>query len=350
MKRVPEGKTVPVPGRLEQVRTLMEKLQGHKAFARLRGKMGVYFPKLVDGLFQKSTSPTAFCREWDRVAADVRVVGDLLVKLRRDKLDDAAIELLSALHNPTYTFPGETIPIEETMPVTVLIIDFPRTLAMIKWIRAAHWMDLNAALDGEDCGKLTCDLFKQFPSLPRYSHERRRNGDYEGWDLEAAYTKDALKDESQDVQGSFAMAIRRYPLQIANGTYNDHLEVGQRSGTWIRFGYLLLGEQDQVLRNVPRELQSNISTWFCRVPARILGENPQHLYFGFHPEQRHEEWQHEANAFSSIGCSHGHGMVVLNRDYDAMRDYLKRHNQQMTGAGYCSILSGEGFAFTLQTH
>lgn len=343
MKRVPEG-TVVVPSREEQWRLLQEKLMGHEAFARLRGKMGHRLD--VRGLLQEAGSPSAFCETWDRSTADVRVMGNMVAQLMRDGWDDAAAALLNALYDFTYTFPGETVPIHETVPITVLIVDFPRTLAMIKWIRGGHWKDLDASILGEDCGKLARDLFNQFPSLARHSYERRQRGEYEGCDLVAAYQEDVLH-QLRNIVGGYVKGIDN--LQIAHGTYNDHLEVGQGvMGYSVRFGFLFQEEQDTVLQRIPRELQHLVSTWHCRVPKKLFENKYRRLYFGFHPEDRHTEWAHKERSFPSIGCSNGCGMVILDAGPENMLEYLHRYNHDMSGCGDCRIQKGEGFAFVLE--
>ncbi len=226
-----------VPGRDEQLQRLLERLTGHEAFGRLRGTFDPSVDQMerLTRLIAEAGSPTAFCAAWDQYTADVRVVGNILAQLRRDGWNAAADELESALKWSGYTLSGETVPLNKMAPLTALIIDFPRTHAMLTWMRAGHWIDLDSFLNGEKGDSLAERLFNQFPSLRTHTTERRRRGDYEGWDLLAAYRDDVLSPFLRDVfgvspgSGKKSLLDKARPMEIGWQTYNDHLEVAEAS-------------------------------------------------------------------------------------------------------------------------
>lgn len=358
MKRVP-GATE-APQREEQLRQLLTKLAGHEAFGRLRGTFGPEDTKRrhLTGLVAGSQTPTAFCREWDQYSADVRVLGSMLAQFRRDGWDSAARELELALMLLGYTLPGEEVPLNETVPLTALIVDFPRTYAMISWIRAAHWMDLDRFLDGDSVNPLTTNLFDQFPSLQAHTVLRRKWGSYEGGDLLAAYRDDVLHPFLREAFGLEYSANERpksflseaKTMEVGNGTYNDHLELSHNA-----LGYLFQDDQAAVLSRIPREHQNRVSTFSFRAPKIVVealnqGEYKwrQTLTVGFHPEERHGDWSNTGGACPSKGCAHGFGTVLLDKRRHDRNSHLSRYNNLRRDGSVTGYNEGDQVAFILQ--
>lgn len=343
----------------EQVRFLLDRLTGNQAFARCRGK----FPDklgVLGTILNESKSPSDFCRKWDQFSSDARIFGNLLACFTRDGWNSASEELQRALADNTYLIPGEIIPVHETEPITIVIFDFPKTLTLIRWIRCAHWMDLNFYLDEiGDAGEILPDnpenskidrightltkrLFRAFPNLLQHSRERRRRGDYEGWDLVQSYREHVLEnfDHSQ------LEKIGR-PLSLAINTYNTHLELYESVGRLARLGYICRTDQAQVLSRFSRKQQKKIATWSMRLPRVIAKNNFDSLFIGFHPEKVHTEWV-ESTYPTSPRCSNGYGVVVMAHPYaHPLEDHTRKHHEGVSISGVSLKNPNDMLAFEL---
>lgn len=322
----------------EQIKFLREKLAGNDTFGRIRGrfpdKLGELGSVLAD-----SESPTDFCRRWDQFCSDVRVIGNLLACLKRDGWNIAATELTRALQDKTYCLPGETVPLHETEPVTVVVFDFPRTLAMIRWIRCAHWMNLDCYLNERDnrltendkavwnndsVGQLlTYQLFEAFPNLEDHTRQRRARMDYEGRDLCKSYQEHVLNDFDHKQLLEIGL-----PLHLAWQTYNDHLELFEHStGDLQRFGYICRADQAEVLSRFSREQQERIATWCVRMPKMKDNDDIHRLFVGFHSEEAHRGLWQNSTYLTSKGCAHNYGVVIMSSAFaEPLRNHTGRHH------------------------
>ncbi len=310
----------------EELRQFIEKkLLGNKAFGRLRGAFKVDSTLgILDKTLDESKTPTQFCNDWDQTSSDIRVIGNIISQCRRNGHDVIADEIVKALSDRAYTLPGETIPIEQTQPITILVIDFERTLTMIKWIRCAHWMELRNFVRDEkeqiwETGdNLTNTLFKQYPSLYDFTISGLNDG-YEGPELRSAYRQDVYdKIHNMALRDSAKIGLKFH-------TYNSHLEIND-----LMFAHVFFGDQAEVLANFTRHEQRLLSTWTVNVPSVLIKESGlSKLMFGFHPEDKHSFWKNASNCSNSIGCVNGYGVVALNEKYtDPFTDHTGRIHSQ----------------------
>ncbi|HEU0051222.1 MAG TPA: hypothetical protein VFQ60_04170 [Patescibacteria group bacterium] len=357
MERVPESKPL---SRSEQISALLEKLTGHEVFARLRGKLGSSSTDLLKDMIAASESPTAFCHAWDAFSADVRVIGDLLAKLERDGQSEAAGELLQALRSPAFLMEGEEVPVHLTTPVTIVMFDPERTLAMIKWIRSGRPSDLGSpfgwpgSTEPEPARlRVVEELFQKFPSLEKALYERLRHHGYPGRELVQAHLQDVVKP--------FDSALARLKkdgrrLELAWRTYNPSLEIGHTFGTTI-WGMVVLAPQAEVLSCFDRASQSRIGTWACRLPAAMIDEFDPFFHLtnkdlclsvGFHPEFVHESMQKRFQSMASAGCQYGFGAAILSPWNKG--NYLK--DLDIPGEGDSTIQLGNRgeFSFMLSSY
>jgi hypothetical protein len=301
-KQVPEGQTV--ASKEEQLAKLREKLMGNQVFGRCRGKLGSAL-ELVDHV-ENTNSPTEFLNTWDSAVADARVMGNLLATYKRDRWMHAFDALREALYNKAYFFPGETAPLHETSPITILMLDPERTMLMLEWIVKEHWMELNAWLDKKDgtrtdvtwLSERTMKLFEMFPTLERRCRDRRRYNFYEGSDLIFAH-RDTVVDAFPQIR-NIPMKARDFTF----GQWNDHIELEAQ-----QFLFLYEGDQGDLLANFSREEQERIGTWQFDVPKAL-----RFFDIGLHPESEHERWQKEFPAFASKGTSHGLGAFITEEN------------------------------------
>ncbi|MBL7022255.1 hypothetical protein ISR92_03000 [Patescibacteria group bacterium] len=293
---------------------------------------------------ENSGSPTQFCNDWDITSTDIRVIGNMIAQCKRDGQDIIADVMSKALLDRAYQLPGETIPVEETQPITIVVLDFEKTLEMIKWIRCAHWMSLNNYLDEPTLirrdidMKLTDRLFNTFPSLYEHALRRKSQGGYEGPELVSAFRDDVLDKFHNNVTSKGGQ------LGIKFDTYNSHLEINS-----LVLARIFLGDQAQVLSKFTRQEQELITTWTVNTPSVLVEESGLNtLMFGFHPEKTHQIWSDSNNCYSSLGCSNDYGVTIFNKRYsDPFNDHTLRVHSQCSMANLHIEDIDEQIAFEL---
>ena len=302
----------------DQVFELQDKLRGHQIFGQLRGQSGSLLGS-IDQALNNSTTPTEFCTKWDDLSAQLRVIGNLMATLKRDGKTQALEVLRESRVDRLYIFPGETVPLEKIVPVTLVMFDPKRTLAMVRWILECHWMNLDAYLGHEEFFSerqkiQTSELFQLFPSLEKASRMRHQCGNYEGWELGYAYQVDVLR-KFVVPEGFDAMAI-------GFGQYNDHFEIsppfpfsktkrveegGEEIECLAHFLFLVQANQKDVLSHFTREEQENIATWQFRTHPESLTE---YMTVGMHLDVEHERWQSQKRTYASLGVSNEFGAII----------------------------------------
>jgi hypothetical protein len=300
-KHVPE---VAAPSRNEQLATLRTRLLGNQYFAACRGMLGQVAIKTVDEMIGATNNPSQFSKSWEKFSQGVLVMGNMLAQLQRDGWQEAYTALSSALSTPGYTIPGETVPFEQTKPITLVMLDPERTVLMLNWIIKDHWMDLDAWLDDKDdkpdsrkLSERVKKLFELFPTLEHHTRIRRKHRDYEGKDLLYAY-RDSVWSRFPNVLKSESFKSLRFTF----GQWNDHIELHG-----AKFLFLFDGEQGEALKLFTREQQEQIATWQINIPSAAQGT----IYFGLHPEAEQETWRAEYPSLLSHGLNAGMGAVML---------------------------------------
>jgi hypothetical protein len=278
----------------------------------------------VGEILGESENPTDFLRRWDAFSGDMRVLGNLMAVLKRDCKTEALAALHQAILDPTFTFSGETIPLEKTVPATLVMFKPEATLLMLTWITQGNWQDLNSFLANEqtvynqDRWPMIVDLFEKFPSLRRATEERKRRQDYEGWDLLYAYQVDVLR--------GFTIPQDFNPMYLGFGQYNDHLELcppNQVFGKAVtldpnvgeveclaHFAFWVQADQAAVLSRFSREQQEQMATWQFHVHPDLLKGSPLPVDIGLHVESKHEALQLRYPSRTSAGLSRGFGGII----------------------------------------
>ncbi|MDD5726877.1 MAG: hypothetical protein PHC53_05795 [Patescibacteria group bacterium] len=333
MKQVPENQEVTkdvVPTREEQLASLREKLAGHQAFGRLRGKLGDSTIYLLGKMIESAESPTSFCRDWDQFAADARVMGNMLAQFRRDGWSAAARALYGALKTDTL-IEGETVPLHKTVPITILVLDPERTFSMLRWIRAGYYADLSAYHHRRDHvvqPELVSDLFEKFPSLRKHCDYFSTKFEFYHGDALACAYRDDVRSGYADSLKPFQDKVTRL-IMVWESYRNDQLDVVN-----ITFGYIFRAEQSEVLSFFSREEQASLATWQCRLP-KVLEERLNRVNVGLHPEAAHDDMVRTQPTLSSAGCSHGFGVRVFpgKENPSEIRAYLRLFNEMNDGYG-----------------
>jgi hypothetical protein len=307
MKYVPEEKEMDA---VKQLEILSQRLTGNSAFSACRGQLNITFSEYIQKLTAEAHSPTQLLKHWDKFISSTRVMANLLAQFKRDGLNLAHEELLHALIDPNFIISNEIWALEKTLPVTILMLDPERTIAMLNWIIGADvWGDRDKFIDWKDAqgpqpDNLTMDLFEKFSTLEKEVRDSQKIGADEGSDLLLALL---------DAQRSIFSQETLERVEIGKAY---HLAAGQWSGyvydiRQIKFLYMFMAEQSEVLSMFTREQQKTVASWQFRLPGSI---DLDKLIVGIHPEEAHNLCQKRYPATCSKGLSHGLGSIILSSD------------------------------------
>jgi len=304
MKQVPEDKHK--LSRKQQLETLRAHLAGNHAFAICRGKLGQDIGSIADNLIDEAFSPTNFLYRWDGFFGQVRVMTNLLAQLRRDGLNIAYRELSGALSDSDYLLPGETLPVEATRPITVLMLEPEKTITFLRWLLEAHpgelrkylgWKDDQQNWQGDPPSQLTQKLYELFPALDELARKYRDG--YPGTELSVAYRRTVAETFS------FRPLKKGKVCNLVYTQWNDDIEHVDE----IPFIYFFEAEQSKVLRRFSRQDQKRVATWQLQVPKTV-----ERFCIGLHPENLRIARQRLYPMFHSRGASHGFAVTVIDRN------------------------------------
>jgi hypothetical protein len=308
---VPEVK---VPSRDEQLVWLREKLAGNKTFGVLRGGgfhrgIGSVLHKPSDkgkGYVGEHRSPSEFCTAWDEFSGQARVMGNLLACLERDGWKDAYQELKSALCD-NHIIEGETVLLENTTPVTLLLFSAEKTFDLLHWGLSQNLRDLKELASNSTNSDEYTKVVQGFPTFAKYIGKE----------------DDALGQAFSDTVMSGARKRMCEIFGPDRDWDDDQLFLRLRSGqvdyrliqSGRLFGYMFPGkDQKDLLCQFPRAEQEQIATWTINMPTvyiEKLRRTPKNSFWvGFHPESGHDSYK-SAPFFPSTGVNHGMGAVII---------------------------------------
>ena len=307
MKQVPE---IQVPTREEQLQVLRDTLAGNHAFGRLRGKFRQPMFGFVGDLIKQSDSRTAFKNSWHDTASDVAVIGSLLTKFHRDGWTHAAEELERALKFSEFLIEGESIPLEKTQPITIILLNPEKSIPLLAWV-SRHNMDITNLMedlsldwDGKYHAIKKPEALREFLLLFPGILDRQTNG----------ISKYKINDHIDNVIGTISAATRK---GLDKSIQRWKVEKVGRVGGILRnvcFGFEM--EQGEALALFTREEQKHLASWQCRIPACIdlyTYAYEWHMPVHFHSERIHHAVQHLSPIGASAGCSHELGVRVFTR-------------------------------------
>ena len=273
MKQVPGLVAISIE---EQMRLLFLELAGKsEAFKACRGHLGRSLAETFTYWIHRQDTVNSVLDEWSALIPPTRVMLSVLSRLRRDGYEHAYEELTKALSRPGYLFDGETVPVHETRPVTVVMLDPVRTWLMIR----------NAAGDHPEWTQREFSrVFPRFPALKK-KYMRRKHPS-----LRMAY-----QDTYYDFVTSRFLAYipKKTPrLYLKSDQYNDDV------CSELPFLYLFDGkEQSEVMGLFARAVQSQIRCWKFNVPKNI-----ENFQIGLHDElyQTTGEWSKKCPSLVSV--------------------------------------------------
>lgn len=299
-----------------QLEMLRGMLEGHRAFGKLRGRFGEI--PIQDLLDEKN--PTATLKSFDEWLSDSRVMLNMLAVLKRDGHLLAMQELMRALKNPSHVIIGETVPLEETEPGVLLMVDPDKTILLARWMHtsnfehdALYWIDHSTNNPERGlCGTLTPQFFELFPTI-RESFVSQRHSSH-------IISPSELLNER--LEWCFSKIVEKFASDI-RGLWLSKSEVGLwYYGNIIAF-YIKGATQSDVLRLFSREEQESIATWQLEVPkltANRIGGHSE-TWIGLHPEEEHEAvWKKLWPSYVSTGVSQGLGAIIMNEHMRAFSE------------------------------
>lgn len=304
-----------IAGASDELEALANKLAGNEAFAKCRNTFLRNVSDVVEGMIGESANPTEFCQKFDAHFAAVRVMGNILAQLKRDGNRKAYEELKQALETDDFFLTGQDAALDETIPITLLMLEPAKTLTLLEWMKKGLTAELNTfvGISHRDATiqEVTRALFAAFPTLEqhtRLSKQLLADNYHDGAGLLPAY-----KDEVAGLPDSFAGAI---PLI---GAFMERLlrsveQSGSGSAFTFPIAYMFIGkEQSEVLGMFDRERQQRIATWQLRIPRVILrrGRVANAMNIGIHPETEHVIWKKKLPPFVSKGVTHRNGIAFL---------------------------------------
>ncbi|MES2087994.1 MAG: hypothetical protein V4467_03320 [Patescibacteria group bacterium] len=346
--RVPEA----IPCSDEQRAWLVSKLATSKAFRVCRGQFDRSPVDFIDDIRREfpGLTKSQFSAKLHARLGAVRIMAELYNSLMEKYWNVAADDLRNALLNRSYFLVGETVPIHETTPMTLVVFDPEKTFAMLHWLFVNSIVELGSFAGVSmyrhqavlELSEPTRKLGALFPSLCADCKHQQRQGD----DLTAAL----WVVHAREVLNLFNIPKSAMSLAIHHEYHMPMLREagGSNFGFWHPFAFLFVGkEQGEVLEGYSRLQQGKIASWQFRIPAVYRNWTPTKFEFGFHPEVQHELWERKFPAFVSKKVSAGHGVVLFppRGPIDEKTAYCGRFEeylQNRTGRFLLKHVTGDG--------
>lgn len=332
-----------VQGTGDELEALVMKLAGNEAFAACRGKLDTHISYVIDDLIDGTENSAQFCARFDEYFGRVRVMGNLLAKLRRDKKSLAYDELRRALSIREFVLTHEEVPLSKTTPAVILMLEPAKTFPLIKWMDEASMFEtrLFAGISLSrspwsagiaEVSQLTRDLFKVLPGLLAYTRKIKEAGGDNGQELREAY-QETLKGLPRSFDGAMPL-MTTSTMRLLNTA-----ETGGCGSTFIfPLAYLFLGKtQNEVLGLFSREEQDRVTTWQLHIPTLPLRYNQMfdNASIWFHPEEEHARWSRDLKSFVSKGVSRGYGAAFV---CDSASLHVR---EAYTGTKHSIMINGE---------
>ncbi len=339
--QVPEGKSQSQEAQLERLRN---DLAGNAAFRRVRGRMGAGLVEHARRIARSGSARKAVA-EWDADNAAMRIMMNLLRKYGADGFEIAIDELCMALGDPHYRVTGETVPLEQTTPFTIVVIDPEETFAFMRWVighKTRYGVDGEGLYDAPYSlwNRNTRELKSGIDPVMRRIAERTEkpvwSPENNSWfwmkcwhALLIGFSKrlDIRGEPGGHQADNLVPAGERYLNIVMREIQHAHRarEIPPDAWTQARITSALHAvptmvcafgvpmRQSEVLALYPREAQGTLlATWQFNLPAVYDLGNPEKRYtVGFHPEAEHRRWQKERPTFASLGVSRGMGAIIL---------------------------------------
>ena len=310
------------------------------------------FHRSASSVLYDSQSPTAFCELWDEHSACARVMGNTLLKFKRDGWHDAHRELERALRE-AYVIEGETIPLEQTTPATIFLIEAEITLKLIRFCLETDWSAVKKNPDIVRTNPVFQDLCTAIPGMRENFEDWSSMGVGSYGHLNPFYyhRKAFLKEFGERSEKARSLVNLSF-WQVSNWC-GAHTQLNSAFWMGVPCGFLAIGKtQADVLGGWSREEQSKIATWQIDIPSVMVKDLEQTSIastfdIGFHPESEHERWRKQWPALVSKGFQFGYG-TVLHRNGGGLGGTLPNYGYYLRdGYGEPARDNVERFALSL---
>jgi len=300
-----------------QLAWLVEKLTGHPSFHALRGRLEQPAISFMIGHVAADGSRRASQEKFRQFTEDIILIQSIIAKLERDGWTYALKQLKLALTISGYLFPEETIPIDQTTHMLLIIPNAPQTLAVLQW--AKEYMP-SVTPSTVALGKAEL-LFPYLPSLSSILEEI--GGQWE--DQKTIYI------DIDHFSTAFSRAVnkdlslpKRPKIHRSEGGFLFPSRV--HSPYVDEYGWLIpLDRQKDFLSQIPRPDQDKLTTWHFHLPeAAIHGQfrgGTAHISIGIHPAEEHSHWQKTHPAFTSADTKEEHGAICWPHCESYLGDY-----------------------------
>ncbi|NQT49449.1 hypothetical protein HQ571_02015 [Candidatus Kuenenbacteria bacterium] len=298
----------------KQFDELLLKLAGNQSFARIRGKL-MEAEKGLSAMIDAGASPSEFRRNWDQYSKDVRVIGNLLAKFRKNGKEHAAEELTKALRSPGYTLPGEDYPFDDNITFTVVIFEMERVMTLVKYLVLDHTgvTEIGSSLDG-----VPADLVEAFPFFEGYKRDSS-NPDYIYGDF-----RQALSDMNWPLAEKLPeRSIKlRLSMSVCDSRRWDDLSM---EGSGIDFcGYIVRQtETSEIMKRFPRDVQDRLGLWRFEIPRVLYDrwkENQRMFSLCFASPKVRLFDKSRGGILKSTSSSFGYDVAIVHRDFPSF-DY-----------------------------
>lgn len=327
-----EGTIVPGvdTGASNELETLVRKLIGHGAFERCRDSLQYSVIDTIERAIRDSTGRTDAQARLYAVLADVYVMGSMLAGLKFNNQQRAYKELRKALMSRNFFLTGETVPLGQTVPVTILMLEPAKTFILLQWMAEARTAELYAHLgipfrrmEEAPVQEVTRRLFAEFPMLEnrvRQGHEAKQDC---GTELEIAF-KETIAGLPDSFPGSLPLITSEMERLLDTNATGGCGSMFTFPVAWMFPGK----EQSEILGLFDRKDQERVTTWQLHVPLMTFQFNGtfEYVKIGMHPESEHAQWARRMPPFVSKGVTRSHGALfhATSTDYDTLEEYCNK--------------------------
>ncbi len=368
----------------KEEKQLLQIFAGNKILEQLRGK----FTQEQLDLFLEllAETPRRTKKDLDAFISQLRVILCKLAAFKRDGKLELFEHICKALTDPTYRFPGEIVPLDQTVPVTLLVckpeIMF-KVLSFLKRDDIQHGRELTRAVakvsrneDLQKIDKEILEIIKLLPSCRQYCHPSREQymaylPTYMG--LGTAFDADVVKPFQEKINNALqdAQSFTKLPngfAILAPATYElDDLKIFYNPDTdefkvfyqkeddeqeeklsyyeedfeeytipypqqlfekHGKFAFLIASPIKQVLKCFTRQEQKQIAVWSFSIPKIALEMETDFLpMIGFYPPQDHDFWKRKKPCYTSKNNNRFAGAILILNENDLVEyaQYLPRN-------------------------
>lgn len=321
-----------VPSREEQLAALLAKLAGNQSFRICRGRLG---DSPLDTAYKSMPisdgEPLVWTRrgildDLDIFWGHARVMISLVAQYRRDGWKVAEAELKAALEG-RHVIWGETVPIEQTTPITMVMVRPKVGLRLLKWMvthkceqLVQHIKFRKGLNEGVYDAELE-ELFATYPTLEKRTEPWFSGGCSHYWQGNSIFAG-VYRDQRGDIFDNFNLQAEG---EIGLGIHEDQLETKVLDGEGHYFAYVFIGkDQGEIMSKFKRDDQSDVATWQFDLPTLDIGHLrssasvrfSNDFVIGLHPEDEHERWKDYNRSYVSKGFSQGFGAIIHRKKVD----------------------------------